>query len=843
MNVIGDPGSGRSTLLRGLDDSLVGRDWTVVRILGHATFRNTPLAALALAGVGPGKDTRQQAFIASLTTAIDELVTKLVPDRSAILVDDWDDLDDASWGVISAVRARTGVPVITARHPPRPGSELTTRSAQTSYGTAHELRIQPLSFSELAQILQSRLDAPLSQNTLSRIYAKSGGNPGLALALVDAAVSGGKLVLQDGLWCGAQDLWTNTLGAAARVLLDRLTPRQRDLLEVLATVGTVNLDTVAQHSDLEDIEQLETEGFIALFPSDSATFVTVEPPLLVEYFRHETAYARRYRLATAVASGLGTADGMMEAVRAAPRGETRDARLVRLVHERAREEQLAAHQAWRVRPSIATATRAMRAGMLATAAAPADLESIVAEAEHLPRTELEELEWVLARTDALIAFDMDTERAIELLREAAPRCGAYTDVLVAREAYIALVYADSLEPARALQDAPADAPPRSRAAVWVGQAILAFIEGRLSECRELWDRIAALPAHILAPDPSIRAATLVFQGAADYLDGDPAAAIETALAEFSRALSSRDVTTILAQGSLCATLLLLESRHEEAAEVLECTTMLGMPAITPAFVPLTLAISRSVLASRRGNRGLAEQHLAEFDRLTNGAVHLPGASRSWASMQALTSVGKRREAADLSLAAGDEHWSRGRALAAAYAYLAALDVDPSVERLAHAEARLAAVDSNTIRVLTQNARAWALRDRTELVRLAEQYAQQGQTSLAISAYRRAAVIARTDGQPGEVRDIDARLALVLAHVPAGRYDPRRGSHTIVELSNRELRIAQLARTGLTNQQIADELILSVRTVESHLYRIMRKLGIDRRAELADHIASDHPDAL
>ena len=177
VNVIGDPGSGRSTLLRGLDDSLVGRDWTVVRILGHATFRNTPLAALALAGVGPGKDTRQQAFIASLTTAIDELVTKLVPDRSAILVDDWDDLDDASWGVISAVRARTGVPVITARHPPRPGSELTTRSAQTSYGTAHELRIQPLSFSELAQILQSRLDAPLSQNTLSRIYAKSGGQP------------------------------------------------------------------------------------------------------------------------------------------------------------------------------------------------------------------------------------------------------------------------------------------------------------------------------------------------------------------------------------------------------------------------------------------------------------------------------------------------------------------------------------------------------------------------------------------------------------------------------------------------------------------------------------------
>ena len=50
------------------------------------------------------------------------------------------------------------------------------------------------------------------------------------------------------------------------------------------------------------------------------------------------------------------------------------------------------------------------------------------------------------------------------------------------------------------------------------------------------------------------------------------------------------------------------------------------------------------------------------------------------------------------------------------------------------------------------------------------------------------------------------------------------------LTKRESQLVELAREGLSNAEIADRLVVSVRTVESHLYRAMHKLGVsDRRA--------------
>ncbi|MET9632587.1 LuxR C-terminal-related transcriptional regulator [Lentzea sp. NPDC006480] len=74
---------------------------------------------------------------------------------------------------------------------------------------------------------------------------------------------------------------------------------------------------------------------------------------------------------------------------------------------------------------------------------------------------------------------------------------------------------------------------------------------------------------------------------------------------------------------------------------------------------------------------------------------------------------------------------------------------------------------------------------------------------------------------------EARDLLVLA---GGRM-PRLGARPADVLSGRERRVAELAAAGATNREIAEELFVTVRTVESHLSNVYRKLGVELRADL------------
>ncbi len=57
----------------------------------------------------------------------------------------------------------------------------------------------------------------------------------------------------------------------------------------------------------------------------------------------------------------------------------------------------------------------------------------------------------------------------------------------------------------------------------------------------------------------------------------------------------------------------------------------------------------------------------------------------------------------------------------------------------------------------------------------------------------------------------------------------------------ERHAAELAATGLSNPQIAARLVLSPRTVSTHLYRVFPKLGITSRAGLRDALAAAYPE--
>lgn len=59
-------------------------------------------------------------------------------------------------------------------------------------------------------------------------------------------------------------------------------------------------------------------------------------------------------------------------------------------------------------------------------------------------------------------------------------------------------------------------------------------------------------------------------------------------------------------------------------------------------------------------------------------------------------------------------------------------------------------------------------------------------------------------------------------------------HLLEKLSEREQQVLRLLAHGYTNQQIADELFLSVKTIETYRARLMEKLKLRSRAELVKY---------
>jgi DNA-binding CsgD family transcriptional regulator len=60
------------------------------------------------------------------------------------------------------------------------------------------------------------------------------------------------------------------------------------------------------------------------------------------------------------------------------------------------------------------------------------------------------------------------------------------------------------------------------------------------------------------------------------------------------------------------------------------------------------------------------------------------------------------------------------------------------------------------------------------------------------------------------------------------------------LTSREREVARLVRLGHSNREIAQSLVLSPRTVETHVARVLRKLGVRTRSAVAARIRSDEP---
>ena len=72
----------------------------------------------------------------------------------------------------------------------------------------------------------------------------------------------------------------------------------------------------------------------------------------------------------------------------------------------------------------------------------------------------------------------------------------------------------------------------------------------------------------------------------------------------------------------------------------------------------------------------------------------------------------------------------------------------------------------------------------------------------------------------------------------GQKMAQRPATPATSLTTRETEVAALIAEGLTNRQIGERLVISERTVDNHVQRILNKLGATNRAQIAARISAN-----
>lgn len=137
-------------------------------------------------------------------------------------------------------------------------------------------------------------------------------------------------------------------------------------------------------------------------------------------------------------------------------------------------------------------------------------------------------------------------------------------------------------------------------------------------------------------------------------------------------------------------------------------------------------------------------------------------------------------------------------------------------------------------VLLRRAQAVAAEDPVGLGEVAEDLARMGLHGRAASSLAAARALLERAGRAEAARKAHLRQLTLLADHGATPWPPT-GQPAL--LSPRELEVARLAAARLRSKEIADRCGLSVRTVDNHLARVYRKLGVTGRDDLPDALAA------
>ena len=212
------------------------------------------LEAALLLGDGTGTADVRAVSVGTLS-----VVRTLVAGGGALLIalDDVQWLDSASAGALTfALRRLRAEPV----------RVLATRRAPGTSATAVErvmrptvLPVAPMSFADIGRLLQSRLGVTFSRATTRRIYERSAGNPLFALELARVVTErGGRVDAADDLPLPA------AVEAALVERLGKLTPPVRRALLVAELAGSAAAIELGYVVDAESVDEAVTAGVISV---------------------------------------------------------------------------------------------------------------------------------------------------------------------------------------------------------------------------------------------------------------------------------------------------------------------------------------------------------------------------------------------------------------------------------------------------------------------------------------------------------------------------------------------------------------------------------------------------
>ena len=134
-------------------------------------------------------------------------------------------------------------------------------------------------------------------------------------------------------------------------------------------------------------------------------------------------------------------------------------------------------------------------------------------------------------------------------------------------------------------------------------------------------------------------------------------------------------------------------------------------------------------------------------------------------------------------------------------------------------------------VVARHTEALAAKDGEGLLDASNGYRALGDKATAADAAAQAAV-AFSQSQQRRRRLYAAAIAQGLSDECGGLSTPALRSPTGHPLTERQREIVELAVAGLSNKDIATRLVMSVRSVEGHLYRACQRVGANSREELA-----------